>query len=154
MEIFRERATLSKEEAHSEEIRALKREVGKLRARLEDEVERERRKALQSAGEAESYKKELQELKKEKVEKRDKITSPRKGYNKEKRSPRRVPSANIKARDKLITSNSEQMDMKKDSEKVILNRPEEWLEVRRSTLRKEEAYKGGHRGTKSYIRLT
>ncbi|XP_018358986.1 PREDICTED: uncharacterized protein LOC108758489 [Trachymyrmex cornetzi] len=128
LQIFKDRATLSKEEARSEEVRALKREVATLRIRLEDEVESERRKALQAAGEAEAYKKELQALKKERPNRKDKTPNPKEGSTKKtlsKKSPRRIPSAKFTARDKMESSDTDLMEVEEEPvRKVVLDTPE------------------------------
>ncbi|XP_018370084.1 PREDICTED: myb-like protein X [Trachymyrmex cornetzi] len=110
-EIMKERANLSKEDAKSEE----------------------------AVGEAEAYRLELQALKKkERQDKKDKTPSPREKDREKsnrgkrssditKKSPRRTPSDKIKARDKLITSESEHMDVDEKSpksKKVTLDNPE------------------------------
>lgn len=138
MAILKDRATLSKEEAQAEEVKILKREVGVLKARLEDEVETERKKTIQLIGEAEAYRIELQALKKERAGKRDNIPSPKDKNDKEtpspKRSPKRVSSLKTKTRDNIITSDSDYMEVDKETRKVNLDRPEDWPKVRRPTL--------------------
>ncbi|KYN28180.1 hypothetical protein ALC57_02426, partial [Trachymyrmex cornetzi] len=55
-----------------------------------------------------------------------------------KRSSRRTPSASIKARERLVTSESEYMEVDEKrspkTDKVVLDRPENWPEVIRPTL--------------------
>ncbi|XP_018378082.1 PREDICTED: protein IWS1 homolog [Trachymyrmex cornetzi] len=148
-EVLKDKAMRSKEEAKSAEIKSLKREIAKIKAKMEEEVEGERRKALQAAGEAEAYKHELQILKKERRERRrDKTPSPKerdkrsgsKGRHQTetpKKTTKRIPSANIKAKERLITSDSEQMEIDEkppSSKKITLDRPEEWPKVIRPTL--------------------
>ncbi|XP_018360477.1 PREDICTED: protein PXR1-like [Trachymyrmex cornetzi] len=146
-EIMRERSKLSKEDAKSEEVKSLKRVIAKLKSKLEDGIESEKKKALQAKGEAEAYKSELQALKK-KYEKKDKTPSPKEKEREKssrgkstsdstKKSPRRTPSDQIKARDKLMTSESEHMDVDEKSprpKKITLDNPDNWPEVIRPTL--------------------
>ncbi|XP_018370164.1 PREDICTED: micronuclear linker histone polyprotein-like [Trachymyrmex cornetzi] len=159
-EILKEKMSLSKEEAKSQEIKSLKREISRIKLKMEEEIERERRKALQAAGEAEAYRSELQALKKEKHDKRkDKTPSPKeKDHNKGKstaKSPsetpkksnsRRTPSVNIKARDKLITSESEHMEVDEKSpkcKKVSLDDPKKWPESHKENGEKRQSSKEG-----------
>ncbi|XP_018377659.1 PREDICTED: calponin homology domain-containing protein DDB_G0272472-like [Trachymyrmex cornetzi] len=152
VDILKEKTTLSKEEAKSLEIRSLRKEISRLKLKMEDEIEKERRKALQAAGEAEAYRSELQAIKDNLVKRKDKTPSPKskdkdqyRGKSSLKSSPetskkstsRRTPSENIKARDKLITSESEGMEVDESSprlKKVTLDDPKKWPEVRRPTL--------------------
>ncbi|XP_018404617.1 PREDICTED: uncharacterized protein LOC108781200 [Cyphomyrmex costatus] len=113
--VLRERMSLSQDESHLEEIRVLKKEVSSLRVRLEDEVEAERRKALQAAGEAEAYRSQLEALKRETT-----------GRESVKRSPsKRVPSAKLRAASRVITSDSEYMEVEEEN-RVVLDSPEKW----------------------------
>ncbi|XP_018367002.1 PREDICTED: glutamic acid-rich protein-like [Trachymyrmex cornetzi] len=154
-EILKDKATLSKEEAKAQEIKSLNREISRMKARMDEEIEKERRKAMQAVGEAEAYRSELQTLKKERQEKRRDMTPSLKDKEKEKeynkgkstsRSPsenakksssRRTPSGNIKARENLITSESDRMEVDEKSpktKKVTLEDPKMWPEVKRPTL--------------------
>ncbi|XP_018360471.1 PREDICTED: calponin homology domain-containing protein DDB_G0272472-like [Trachymyrmex cornetzi] len=164
-DIMKERAKLSKEDSKSEEVRALKREIAKLKHKLEEGLESEKRKALQAKGEAEAYKSELQALKKakERQEKKDKTPSP-KEKDKErnnrgksasdttKKSPRRIPSDKIKERDKLMTSESEYMDVDEKTsrtKKVILDNPEKWPEAIKKKLTTDQLVRKERQGPKS-----
>lgn len=138
VEVFKDRTTLSREDAQSEEVRSLKREIANLKKRLEDEVEKERRKALQSAVEAEVYKKELQSLRQ--VQKNKKI-SPKGDKSKKisetaKGSPKRISSMSLRTRQHRISIDSEQMDVDPipGTSKMILDNPQDWPEVRRPSI--------------------
>ncbi|XP_018404618.1 PREDICTED: uncharacterized protein LOC108781203 [Cyphomyrmex costatus] len=114
--VLKDRVSMSQEEVHLEEVRSLKREVNVLRQKLETEVESERRKALESAGEAEAYRSQLELTKKELANKELAKKSPSK----------RTPSAKFRASRAAYTSDSEVMQVDDLQPRVVLDPPDKW----------------------------
>lgn len=142
VEVLKERATMTPGEVHADEIRTLKKEVMTLRTRLEEEVEAEKRKALEAAGEAHAYHEELRMLKGERRKERTRVVSTeressvRKGQKESpKKAARKIVEARIQAQSNRVSSDTEAMEVMEESPKVILDPPEEWEPVRRLLLR-------------------
>ncbi|EGI70033.1 hypothetical protein G5I_01186 [Acromyrmex echinatior] len=65
LEVFKDRVEKTREDTNSKEIRALRRELTTLRARMEAKFENEKRKASEASGAVERYLQELKVLRKE-----------------------------------------------------------------------------------------
>lgn len=142
IEVLKERAAMTPEEAHREETRKMRKEIADLRMRLEEEVEDERRKALAAASEMEAYRTEVQILRNEKAQRKGrKSESPKETIPKDKirdspkKAVRKAAEARLQARATGPQSESEAMEGDVTSQTMILDPPEEWQPVRAPPLR-------------------